>query len=771
MQENMISEITPYIENDFTSQVTKTKIAFGLIDTNSNVLQHAFNSVYEVRQPGTNLREPALLGETNLTKLSALNAKPYVVSDVVGASALKTPQQTGLPIFYNSYTLPFWDKKDSWIKDPLLYKNKPYFNNSFMLVEFYDSPSALNQSRVISIPVFVNSRYNIKERTKNNVTHERPCFKLKEGFDGFSFFFLNNYIKTDFYAKFSFWDAASGKKIPLLPSNKDEKDKKWFQNVNTFKQENNYLKYVLDYTTKTYKIYEYNLVTNDYDLERTNFDLYELSFDSYYEDIPVPNDIPYDASVVKPVIRPNNPLKFTIRNLYNTVYLGNQVAEKQMISYKKTGLYLYNAQKATNNTYDTGIFLDKIKDYAINLPNLKINILPKSSFTYPQISNFQSQIVVDGFVRQINRFVGSSVDNQDWRIRKLSLEDIVITLDDSDIFDNTYYLESQSSWDVKNKNKVSESMTLLVNKEAGVSFDQAFRKRELNFLRRPNILNQLIVKIMTSVDFVPDLIDKINQLIDNTAANAFTQLNYKFLFITDLMKPILETTGTKFSYRSGFLRYDYKDDKYVNELAPNIGLIKAKYSELVNNNDPACIALRSNIVTKLQTLEEDHYNVLSDIIKLIYDKFNVSEYPELVNLYNTYAITYNNPTTDVLEMNKIYNGGYDYIISTIDDKPQIRSYLFNVVVTQSGDQYITKNENIVFNMSIVIGENMKYLVYGSEKITVSGRLRISVVDKNANIKNIIVPINTTLLVGEKPRISPTTITPQIADVGGATITL
>jgi hypothetical protein len=62
MQENMINEITPYIESDFTSQVTKTKIAFGLIDANNNTLQHAFNSVFEVRQPGTNLREPALIG-------------------------------------------------------------------------------------------------------------------------------------------------------------------------------------------------------------------------------------------------------------------------------------------------------------------------------------------------------------------------------------------------------------------------------------------------------------------------------------------------------------------------------------------------------------------------------------------------------------------------------------------------------------------------------------------------------------------------------------
>lgn len=749
MQENVINEITPYIESDFANQVTKTKIAFGLIDINNNTLQHAFNSVFEVRQPGTNLREPALIGEVNQTKLSALNAKPYVVRDVIGASVLKKPQQTGLPIFYNSYTLPFWDKKDTWIKDPLLYKNKPYFNNSFMLVEFYDSPSALNQSRVISIPVFINSRYNIKERTNNNVIHERPCFKLKDGFDGFSFFFLNNYIKSDFYAKFSFWDAANGKKISLLPSSNSENGKKWFQNVNTFKQENNYLKYVLDYATKTYKIYEYNSVTNDYDLQRTNFDLYELAFDPYYEDLPVPNNIPYDAGTIKPIARPNNPLKFGIRNLYNDVYLGNSVSEKQVLLYDKTKTYLYDSQKAKNDSYHTGIFLDKISDYIGTLPNNRINILPKSNFTYPQISNFKDPIVINGFVRKVRTFIGSSVDTEVWRIRKLSLDDVFVSIDDNLVFDKTYYLETQASWDVQNKSKISESMTLLIN-------DQ-------NDIKVNGLLNDFIIKIMTSVDFIPHLIDKINQLINNAAAKAnernYTEFN-NLSNITRLINPILRLTDTRFSHYQTFLIWDYKAKRYTNQLTPNIDTIKSRYNTLVNNNDPRCLSLRKNILDQFKNIF--NYDLMGEFIKLIYDKFNVSEYNELVNEYINYVAFYNNSTIDPIELKRISDGGYNYIISTIDDKPELRNYLFNVVVTQSGDQYITKNENLVFNMSIIIGENTKSLVYGAEKITVSGKLRVSIVDNKANIKNIIIPIRTTLLVGQRPVIPTTTITPQIA---------
>jgi hypothetical protein len=198
----------------------------------------------------------------------------------------------------------------------------------------------------------------------------------------------------------------------------------------------------------------------------------------------------------------------------------------------------------------------------------------------------------------------------------------------------------------------------------------------------------------------------------------------------------------------------------VNQLTPNIDTIKSRYSALVNNNDPRCLSLRKNILDQFKNIS--NYDLMGEFIKLIYDKFNVSEYNELVNDYTKYTAFYNNSTIDLNELKRISDGGYNYIISTIDDKPQLRNYLFNVVVTQSGDQYITKNENLLFNMSFIIGENTKSLVYGAEKITVSGKLRISVIDNKANIKNIVIPIRTTLLAGQKQIVPSTTIIPQIA---------
>ena len=183
---------------------------------------------------------------------------------------------------------------------------------------------------------------------------------------------------------------------------------------------------------------------------------------------------------------------------------------------------------------------------------------------------------------------------------------------------------------------------------------------------------------------------------------------------------------------------------------------------MVNNNDPRCLTLRKEIVDQLKNLNDYSYNIMAEIVKLIYDKFNASEHLDLVHQYNAYSSSYGNSTVDITELNKIYNGGYDYVISTIAGKPKLRNYLFNVVVTQSGDQYISKDENLVFTMDIIIGENTKQLVYGAEKVTVSGKLKISIVDSNANIKNIFIPIKTTLNVGDKPKVPINTITPQIA---------
>lgn len=158
------------------------------------------------------------------------------------------------------------------------------------------------QRRITTIPIYVSDRYLFNEKTKvtetsGGVQQKRPVFNLIEGVDGYSFFFLKNYIKSDFYVKFYFWDALNGKKIQFIPSSKNNVSKKWLQDVENFDQKRLYFKYELDYVKKTYRIFDFNDRTSEYDIETEHIDLYEFGYDDYWSQFPVLNDQPTDLQI------------------------------------------------------------------------------------------------------------------------------------------------------------------------------------------------------------------------------------------------------------------------------------------------------------------------------------------------------------------------------------------------------------------------------------------------------------------------------------------
>ena len=135
LQDKDITEISPYMESQFSDHIKKTKIALGIINDYGYDSDRAFSHIFEIRQADNKLRSPRLNVERNETSAISLTKKPYTSSDKIGESLLPTPVKSGIPIFYNSYTIPLWDKKNDWKSNELLYINKPYFNNSFMLME------------------------------------------------------------------------------------------------------------------------------------------------------------------------------------------------------------------------------------------------------------------------------------------------------------------------------------------------------------------------------------------------------------------------------------------------------------------------------------------------------------------------------------------------------------------------------------------------------------------------------------------------------------
>jgi hypothetical protein len=329
-----INDIKNYVEPGFKTYSDKVL----------KLITSARTEALEIRD-NEDLMAPQFEGIADLTRTEINERKPYVVVDPLVEIRKNYPGKPGYPHFYNTFALPFWGKKDAWVNLKYGFNNKTYMYNSFMIIEIYDTYEVEKQKKITTIPVYASDRYLFKEKTEKrsynvldelgriieSVTTEgiyqkRPVFKLSEGIDGYSFFFLKKYIKSDFYARFYFWDALNGRKIEFIPSAKSNKKKKWLQDVEVFDQKNLYLKYELDYTSKKYKIFDLNGATGDFDIEVDKIDLYEFAYDDYWSKFFVENDQPTNniQTELLPAYRNILPLKEKVIGPYyltDTKYL------------------------------------------------------------------------------------------------------------------------------------------------------------------------------------------------------------------------------------------------------------------------------------------------------------------------------------------------------------------------------------------------------------------------------------------------------------------
>ena len=303
-----IDQMKNYVEpsfNDYSNKVLSIK---------TNVKSELF----EIRDDN-DLRAVQFDGTLELTRGEINDNKPYVVVDPLVEIRKNYPTKPGYPHFYNTFAFPFWGKKDVWVDLKYGFNNKTYTYNSFLIIEIYDTYEVEKQKKITTIPVYVSDRYLFKEKRETKtynvndglgnlvesviegITQKRPVFNLSEGIDGYSFFFLKKYIKSDFYVKFYFWDALNGKKIQFIPSGKSNNRKKWLQDVEIFNQKDLYLKYELDYTNKKYKIFDLNNTTGNFDIEVDKIDLYEFAYDDYWSKFFVGNTQPTNTTTTEPV--------------------------------------------------------------------------------------------------------------------------------------------------------------------------------------------------------------------------------------------------------------------------------------------------------------------------------------------------------------------------------------------------------------------------------------------------------------------------------------
>ncbi len=743
VQNNEYDELKNYMESGFQSQYTSANIKFGLINSLGGTLTKGFNNVYETRQ-SNGLRETPVLSEKVLSKLRELQGKPYYVRDFVGESTLKKPIKSGLPIFYNSFTLPYWDSKDRWVNDDLLYTNKSYFFNSFLLLEFYDSPLVATQNRIQSIPIFVNRRYNITEKNiSKNINYERPSFKLIEGTDGFSFFFLGDYITNEFYVRFSFWDALNGRKIPLLPSSDINPDKKWIQNPDDFNLNSRYVKYVLDYTNKTYKIFEYNQITRDFDTERTDFDLYELEFDPYYKNSRIPNQKPIDSRTQTVPAQVSNPFTFNIKNIYTTNYVPDS-----------TNKY---TQYTTKELDDAKLFLDITKPIMLSFNNYIGGIqtkifgeLPKTQTTLPVVNR-----VLTGYQVPIKSFLIKNSDATTWNIRNMEFDDITVSIDGTNIT-NTYYNQRQTLWNETPSYRISEAITLLNGLTDWFNFTYTpmeFTKDIIyTYLGDANIFRLLLnliererynLKILLNDSYYYNYYGyhAYYQQLDEKIISAFLD---KCLITLDVRYDQLHIKSRNYTNYA----YDVvnkKEVKTYSEIYTYIDELVEKYANLKSVDIVKFDEIRSMAISLLDTYmknQKDKYNICSGLVSYIANLLTPKDNPELVDRYIKMVSRKDVNLSDKTNIEKdITQNTLPLILDRVDRIGyEPRDYVLDTIAVYDGDKILTPNETNKIDVYFNVGEKVKFVIKNSSEIIITGKLRISVINNSGDTKNIIVPI-------------------------------
>lgn len=353
--------------------------------------------------------------------------KPYQVTDIVQEVNKQTPIKSGLPLFYDTFTFPFSEKISTWDTRPNKFSDLPALYNSFLLLDFYTSPNSLTQQKMLSLPIFVVDRYMMYEKSVNGVKQLRPTFMLKNGVEGYSIFFLQNFGINRLYIRYSFWDAMNGMRIPLIASSVHTPKKKCIQSVSSFDHRNEYIMVDLDSDKKSYRMYEFNTDTKQYDIQAYDFDLYELFYDDFWagklvkntRPIPLEEPTSYIINFNQTIDLTLNQTKIivndkeyltdipqnTLNNYYDTRYLNG--ASSYIKDYIRDTFTQLKTTKSVLPTTIKTLFIDK------NNNELKSNCFKKNIETIKIRNNNNNNVnIYDIFVSDIN-FSHTPIYNSD----------------------------------------------------------------------------------------------------------------------------------------------------------------------------------------------------------------------------------------------------------------------------------------------------------------------------------------------------------------------
>jgi hypothetical protein len=126
-----------------------------------------------------------------------------------------------------------------------------------------------------------------------------------------------------------------------------------------------------------------------------------------------------------------------------------------------------------------------------------------------------------------------------------------------------------------------------------------------------------------------------------------------------------------------------------------------------------------------------------ETFRLLLKDFNVLNYPQLIDLF--------------LKIGKLQyvdnrwlfgNPGLFTPLTGVPDA--IRSYGFDIVLILNGDNFAQKGEQMSFDLFFNIGQYAKHQLMLDSNVNVTGKARVSLINDNNDIKNIIIPIDFTI---------------------------
>jgi hypothetical protein len=136
-----------------------------------------------------------------------------------------------------------------------------------------------------------------------------------------------------------------------------------------------------------------------------------------------------------------------------------------------------------------------------------------------------------------------------------------------------------------------------------------------------------------------------------------------------------------------------------------------------------------------QKREQEKYDAFGNINKITLNryflKFNVLNHRELLDVYiNLAKRKYINP----------YFNNNVYIRGDVTSE-RIRSYSLGLILLLDSDNFLTIKENLKFDLILNIGRYFKHELDLEADINITGKSRISLINNDNDIKNIIIPID------------------------------